>query len=475
MEMTQFGLSRGAVWLRLLLTASLLTAIAPAGCAIESEPGLYPVASRVIEGYPDISRGPWGDPSVSGVVLPEGPAILAGGSLLALNGTRLEEQVRFSSEYQAITAAERSWILPRELQPWDGAIFMVREVSEDIGQDGNTDTHRELVLVDITGDGMATEVLLEAPRIDEVLVVPGDDSATVMVVTSGDDELSGWQRWLSTLRITPGGLREMASEQVDYHLSLLVADSPDGATIGALISPTQIDKGQHDHELRVLGPDGSLRWAASVPGIGLIGAYRDSGEYGWLVDTTTMPGPDEWDRELTLLTEISAERFELDHGAHWFIATGDLDAGSLGDEILMMRDPLVEPGRWEPSLIVGTLADGRVEELHTVAEWDQRVRGVTLADINGDGLTDIVVVVDTEPHVYKSAYLGRVEVFLNSGDGFGPPLVSPVYDTITSLDLIDLDGDGVLEVLLAYVEHPEEADGGRTSYVDVLKVKQGPR
>ncbi len=472
MEMTQFGLSRGAVGLRLLLATSLLTAIAPAGCAIESEPGLYPVASRVIEGYPDISRGPWGDPSVSGVVLPEGPAILAGGSLLALNGTRLEELLRFSSEYQALTDAHGSWMLPRELQPWGGAIVMVREASDGIGLDGNTDEYHELVLADVTGDGMATEILLEAPRIDEVLVVPGDDSATVMAVTSGDDELSGWQRWLSTLSISPGGLTEMTSEQVDYHPYLLVADSPDGVTIGALVSPTQDDDGQQDPELRILRPDGSLDWVASVSGSGLIGTYRDNGDAGWLVNTTTMPGPDEWDHELTLLTETSAERFELDLGDPWIIATGDLDADSPGDEILMMRDYLpIEPGRWEPSLVVGTLADGRVEELYTVAEWDQRVRGVTIADVNGNGLSDIVVVVDTEPHVYKSAYLGRVEVFLNSGDGFGAPLVSPVYDTITSLDLIDLDDDGMLEVAIAYVEHPEEADGGRTSYVDVLKVK----
>ncbi len=467
-----FGPARGAASLRLLLAVTLLTAMMLSGCT--SEPGLYPVASRAIEGYTDYTRGFEVYASVNGVVLPEGLFVLAGSSLLSLEGKRFEEQVRLSSEYRVPPDDPLgAGLLPHELQPWDGAIVMVREASDGTGQDGDTDTYHELVLVDVTGDGIATEVLLAAPQIDQVLVVPGDDFATVMAVVSGDEETG---RWLSTLRLTPDGPPKAVSEQIDVHPDLVTAESAEGVSIGALIMSAGTDDGQQDSELRVFGPEGSPRWSASVPGSGLVGTFHGMNDSGWLVDTTSMPGPEEWDPELTLLTETSAERFELGSINLRAITTGDFDAASPGDEILLSGGTIIEPGRHESSLIIGTLADGRVEELYTVAEWDQRLRGVTLADVNGNGRSDIVVVVDTESPRHYEQYLGRVEVFLNSGDGFGPPLVSPVYDSIRSLDLIDLDGDGMLEVLIAYVEHPEEAawQGSHVepqAYVDVLKIK----
>jgi hypothetical protein len=103
--------------------------------------------------------------------------------------------------------------------------------------------------------------------------------------------------------------------------------------------------------------------------------------------------------------------------------------------------------------------DGTFQAPMTLPLGDDLPETVLLADLNGDGLLDIVTA------NFSSAPTGTVSVLLNNGDGtFAPAVTYPAGNGPYGLAVADLYGDGFPSVAVSDI-----AAGGGTSNINVLR------
>jgi len=97
------------------------------------------------------------------------------------------------------------------------------------------------------------------------------------------------------------------------------------------------------------------------------------------------------------------------------------------------------------------LGDGTFRPHQVVAEGFENVARVRVADVNGNGLPDIVIVEEGVDWNIRESFFTRVAWFENPGDPRAWPWPVHVIDTVRcphSLDVADLDGDGELELVV---------------------------
>jgi hypothetical protein len=143
----------------------------------------------------------------------------------------------------------------------------------------------------------------------------------------------------------------------------------------------------------------------------------------------------ETDTVITLFLQNSKDSwrsFEIDpRRSRNGLAVGDIDGDGWPDVVtgsVWMRNP------------GGDIASKRWSE-HTYTDWVPYA-AVALADINGDGRLDVVA----SPSEEK----GRVSWFANPPDPttrWNEHVIEPSVDSIHSLDVVDMDGDGRLDVV----------------------------
>ena len=97
--------------------------------------------------------------------------------------------------------------------------------------------------------------------------------------------------------------------------------------------------------------------------------------------------------------------------------------------------------------------DGTFTELATYTTESAASRAVTLGDLNGDGVLDMVTA------GYTTGIVGEATVFLGQGDGTFQELATYATEGLFSfaVTLGDLNGDGVLDMVTA-------GGAGRSSY-----------
>jgi len=128
------------------------------------------------------------------------------------------------------------------------------------------------------------------------------------------------------------------------------------------------------------------------------------------------------------------------------VTLGDLN----GDGVLDMVTAGQTGGAGEATVFLGQ-EDGTFTELATFATEGFQSHDVTLGDLNGDGVLDMVTAGDSGP--------GEATVFLGQGDGTFSELVTYATESLVSLALTlgDLNGDGVLDMVTAGDRGPGEA------------------
>lgn len=348
----------------------------------------------------------------------------------------------------------------------DGALVMRRDVFRTDAERDRVLSHQELILARIGDEDVAVDPILGAPRILAFATAPGTEPEMLFCLSS-DSEMDSSLR-LSAMRISKDGLFEEAWTHefpISRAVSFAVAGEGEDIRVGLLHIELDADGVASKPRLDVFDVRGAAQTLSmELPGFQIperLHPYISGDSTGWLVEWREDSGT-----RLTLGTddstkEVAADPSVMDRSR--VLAVGDLVEESPGDEILMGVGGVDTESR---RLVIARLSETELEiiaDLGTASCLEGRI-----ADVDGDGRNDIVGrEMLPEPAQVSHRAIERVTVWLSGDDGFGPSISSEKYEMgIGSLGLADLDGDGVLEVLVGY----ERGLTNTRAYMDVLEV-----
>jgi len=401
---------------------------------------------------------------VGAVEMDGGPLVWAGKSLYSYTNGSLVESVGFSADYSADGIGFGDSVGPVSTgvtQLGDGRLVLVRTVIDsdpEAGQESRGWYH-EVVAARVGDSSVETEILFACAEVLRFGAVSDGPSVNVACVVN-DPETD--EVWLA------GGVPNPEGEGVD-HWEHRVAGRPQawavskagsGAVAVVGLSPESLEP-----VLSITDGDGTNVRTVTL-GNGLKRPARmfsirmpegDAWLIEWWEDAGTRHTLTTSDGKTTEVTDILAAN---PHGQ--VIAVGDVVPESPGDEVVLNHGSADGESR---RTVVATVSDGAFRELFELSS--SSVSAAQFADINGDGLLDVVCVEGVAaPQQFSHRSIERMGVWLWNGSGFDPPRYSGDYDAgVASFDSVDIDGDGRLELIVGYDDLSVER-----ARVDILRV-----
>ncbi|MDZ4167117.1 MAG: VCBS repeat-containing protein [Coriobacteriia bacterium] len=406
--------------------------------------------------------------AVAGVEGPEGPLVCAGSSLLEFKRGALDELARVPSTYR-IGAMYAGFIsspgyFDGAVQLSGGDLVLVRDVFGPESPD--VFSHHELVVMSLAELEAPPRAIIAAPLVAFFGVLP-DTNADVLVSLSLDDSSGTW--WLTAER---NAGRADHSEAWTHELdgsvgAVAVSGSGEQARVGVLWME-QAGAGDTDTpRLDVFDVDGALdEQRVTMPAYDRPSAlhpYFDGDIDGWIAEWQDDSGD-----HITLTlgdstTELSGGDYDTAHDR--ILAIGDLVKDLPGEELLMLM------GRGDSESRRAVIAAVTSRGLKVITDLqEQAVGSAVVLDVDGDGLLEVAGTQGIPGATVnaRGEGPGRVFVWRFNADGtLESALHSDTYERgVSSLGSIDLDGDGVLEILAGYERGAAESK----AYVDVLEI-----
>lgn len=415
-----------------------------------------------------VAFAPTSGVAVAGVQGPAGPLVYADSSIFEFRRDALEEIVRMPSTHRVGAMSADLVSSPGHflgaMQLSSGDLVLVRDVFEP--EAPGVFSHHEIVLMSLADLEAPLRPVIAAPQIAFFGVLSDGDSDVLLSLSQ--DELPGtW--WLTAERSAgePESSEAWTHEFSGSVAAVALSDSQEQPCVGVLWVERIDPDGTFVSRLDVFDADGAVEEQhASLPAYDRPGAlypFFDGAIHGWVA---------EWREEssdLITLTrgdstiELSGNDYETAHDR--VLAVGDLVKSLPGDELLLQMGRA--DGDSRRAVIVGVTPQG----LRIVTDLRESGVGSAIAvDIDGDGLLEVIGTQSMPGPAVNARGEGSGQVFLWRFDADGAlesTLCSDVYERgVFSLDTIDLDGDGILEILAGYERGPVESQ----AYVDVLKI-----
>ena len=427
------------------------------GCDTAHDDRLRAVASASISGV-----------AVAGVQGPDGPLIYAGSSILEFKRGALDEIVRMPGTYRigAMSAdlASSPGYFNGAVQLSSGDLVLIRDVFEPETPD--VFSHHEVGTMSLVDLEAPPRAIIAAPHV-AFLGVLSDADVDVLVCLSQDELPGTW--WLTAEQDVgrPDHSEAWTHEFGGSVAAVALSGSEKQARVGVLWMERGNAGDTYTLRLDVFDADGALdEQRVIMPAYdhpSALHPFFDGAIHGWVA---------EWREEssdLITLTrgdstiELSGNDHETAHDR--VLAVGDLVKNLPGDELLMNMGRA--DGESRRAVIVTVTSQG----LRVVTDLQEHGVGSAMAvDVDGDGLLEVIGTqsMPDSPVNARGEGPGQVFVWRFDADGALESVIhSDVYERgASSLDVIDLDGDGVLEILAGYERGSTESQ----AYVDVLKI-----